>query len=76
MVLNLLMIARMPAAVAPPRFVPRLQETVRTVLAEAVEQEQMEVWIMDEVGHSAALPGLYPIAETKARYEAAKKDNA
>ena len=33
---------------------------VEEVLAEAVEQEHMEAWIMDEVGHSAALPGLYP----------------
>ena len=44
------------------------------VLAEAVEQERMEAWIMDEVvGRGAALPGLYPMnAETRARYEAAK----
>ena len=46
---------------------------VEEVLAEAVEQEHMEAWIMDEVGRGAALPGLYPMnAETKARYEAAK----
>ena len=50
---------------------------VEEVLAEAVEQEHMEAWIMDEVGRGAALPGLYPMnAETKARYEAAKKGNA
>jgi regulator of RNase E activity RraA len=50
---------------------------VEEVLAEAVEQERMENWIMDEVGRGVALPGLYPMnAETKARYEAAKKDKA
>ncbi|MBI2253473.1 MAG: ribonuclease activity regulator RraA [Proteobacteria bacterium] len=44
------------------------------VLREAPEQERMEAWIMDEVAKGAALPGLYPMnAETKARYEAAKK---
>jgi len=44
------------------------------VLAEALEQERMEAWIMEEVGRGVALPGLYPMnAETKARYEAAKK---
>jgi regulator of RNase E activity RraA len=44
------------------------------VLAEAPEQERMEVWIMDEVEKGAQLPGLYPMnAETKARYEASKK---
>ena len=46
---------------------------VAEVLAEAVEQERMEAWIMDEVGRGAALPGLYPMnAETRARYESAK----
>ena len=50
---------------------------VEEVLAEAVEQEHMEAWIMDEVGRGAALPGLYPMnAETKSRYEAEKKGNA
>ena len=48
---------------------------VNEVLAEAVEQERMEAWIMDEVGRGVALPGLYPMnAETKARYEAARMD--
>ena len=47
------------------------------VLAEAVEQERMEAWIMNEVGRGVALPGLYPMnAETRARYEAAKKNKA
>ena len=50
---------------------------VEEVLAEAVEQERMEAWIMDEIGRGAALPGLYPMnAETKARYEVAKKGKA
>lgn len=44
------------------------------VLAEAPEQERLEGWIMEEVNHGAALPGLYPPnAENKARYEAWKK---
>lgn len=44
-----------------------------TVLAEAPEQEQLEAWIMDEVGRGVALPGLYPMnAETKARFQAWK----
>jgi regulator of RNase E activity RraA len=43
------------------------------VVAEAVEQERMEAWIMGEVGKGASLPGLYPMnAETKARYEKEK----
>ena len=43
------------------------------VVAEAVEQERMEAWIMQEVGRGVSLPGLYPMnAETKARYEAFK----
>ncbi|QJP16852.1 ribonuclease activity regulator RraA [Starkeya sp. ORNL1] len=45
------------------------------VLAEAPEQERTEAWIMNEVGRDVPLPGLYPMnADTKARYEAAKKD--
>ncbi|MDK9697013.1 MAG: ribonuclease activity regulator RraA [Siculibacillus sp.] len=45
-----------------------------TVVPEAVEQERMEGWIMEEVGKGVALPGLYPMnAETKARYEASKQ---
>lgn len=44
------------------------------VLKEAPEQERMEAWIMEEVAQGVPLPGLYPMnAETKARYEAAKK---
>jgi regulator of RNase E activity RraA len=47
------------------------------VLAEAIEQERMEAWIMEEVGGDVPLPGLYPMnAETKARYLAGKKDEA
>lgn len=43
------------------------------VLAEAPEQEQMEAWIMTEVGRGIPLPGLYPMnEETKARYQAWK----
>ena len=43
------------------------------VLAEAVEQERMEAWIMTEIEQGVPLPGLYPMnAETKARYEAAR----
>jgi regulator of RNase E activity RraA len=44
------------------------------VVAEAPEQERIEEWIMGEVGRNVPLPGLYPMnAETKARYEEAKK---
>jgi len=44
------------------------------VVALAPEQEQMEGWIMDEVGKGTPLPGLYPMnADTKARYEASRK---
>jgi regulator of RNase E activity RraA len=39
------------------------------VVADAVEQEKLEAWIIDEVRRGLALPGLYPPnAETKARY--------
>jgi regulator of RNase E activity RraA len=42
------------------------------VLAAGPEQERLEAWIMAEVEHGAALPGLYPPnAATRARYEAA-----
>jgi regulator of RNase E activity RraA len=45
------------------------------VLTEAPEQERMEAWIMEEVDRDVPLPGLYPMnAETKARYEAFKKE--
>lgn len=44
---------------------------VDDVIAVAVEQEQFEAWIMEEVGRGVPLPGLYPPnAETRARYEA------
>jgi regulator of RNase E activity RraA len=47
-----------------------------SILAEAVEQERMEAWIMSEVKRDVPLPGLYPMDEaTKARYAAAKKDS-
>lgn len=40
------------------------------VVKAALEQEQLETWIFQEVKAGAALPGLYPPnAETKARYE-------
>ena len=40
------------------------------VLEAAPAQEQLEGWIMNEVGKGVPLPGLYPMnAETKARYE-------
>lgn len=45
------------------------------VVAVAAEQERLEAWIMREVDNGAALPGLYPPnAETKARYEASKRE--
>jgi regulator of RNase E activity RraA len=45
------------------------------VLELAPEQEALEAWIMQEVEKGVALPGLYPAnAETKARYEASKKE--
>lgn len=41
------------------------------VMEMAVEQEQLESWIMTEVERGVPLPGLYPAnAETKARYQA------
>jgi regulator of RNase E activity RraA len=44
------------------------------IVADAVEQERLEEWIMGEVAHGAALPGLYPPnAENLARYERTKK---
>jgi regulator of RNase E activity RraA len=50
------------------------QKLLEAVVAESVEQERMETWIMGEVDNGVALPGLYPPnAENKARYEAAKK---
>lgn len=39
------------------------------VVAESVEQEKLEAWIIEEVRSGLPLPGLYPPnAETKARY--------
>jgi len=50
---------------------------VGDVVAEAVEQERLEAWIMTEVERGAALPGLYPPnAENKARYERSKAGGA
>lgn len=50
------------------------KDLLDVVVAESIEQERMEAWIMDEVGKGLPLPGLYPMnAETKARYEASKK---
>ncbi len=50
------------------------QALVEAVLAEAVEQERMEAWIMAEVERGTVLPGLYPMdAATRARYEAERR---
>ena len=47
---------------------------VDEVAAAGTEQEQAEAWIVGEIEKGAALPGLYPMsAETRARYEAARK---
>ena len=47
---------------------------VQEIVADAVEQERFEGWIMDEVNAGAELPGLYPPnAANKAKYEASKK---
>ena len=44
------------------------------VVAEAIEQERFEGWLMREVNAGARLPGLYPPDEAnKARYEAWKR---
>ncbi|WP_028029490.1 ribonuclease activity regulator RraA [Gemmobacter nectariphilus] len=49
------------------------KDVAADVAAAAVEQEEMEGWIMDQAKGGAALPGLYPMnAETKARFEAWK----
>ncbi|RAI04359.1 ribonuclease activity regulator RraA [Acuticoccus sediminis] len=49
------------------------QALVGDVVAEAVEQEKMEAWIVTEVERGVPLPGLYPMNdETKARYAAFK----
>lgn len=50
------------------------KDLLDAVVPEAVEQERMEGWIMEEVGKGVSLPGLYPMnADTRARYEASKK---
>ena len=47
---------------------------VDEIVALALEQEQLEAWIMQEVGRGAPLLGLYPPnAETRARYEAERE---
>jgi regulator of RNase E activity RraA len=44
------------------------------VVEEAVEQEELEAWIIGEVQAGSCLPGLYPPnAEAKARYEAFRR---
>jgi len=46
------------------------------VVDAAVEQENLEAWIIGEVQAGASLPGLYPPnAENKARYEAVRSHN-
>jgi regulator of RNase E activity RraA len=51
------------------------QALVESVVAEAVEQERLEAWIMAEVERGVPLPGLYPPDDqTKARYEAARAE--
>ena len=47
------------------------QALLADTVAEAVEQERLETWIMQEVQAGVPLPGLYPPnAETRGRYEA------
>jgi regulator of RNase E activity RraA len=47
------------------------QALLDQVIVAAVEQEQLEAWILAEVGQGAALPGLYPPNEAnQARYAA------
>lgn len=58
------------AVVIPAAFVD-------DVVAAAVEQEQFEAWIMQEVTRGAALPGLYPPNEAaRARYDAYRRSRA
>ena len=48
-----------------------------SVLDACVEQEKLEAWIVNEVRRGVPLPGLYPAnAETKARYEAFRAEQA
>jgi regulator of RNase E activity RraA len=50
---------------------------VEEVVQPAMDQEQFEAWILNEVESGAALPGLYPAnAETRGRYEAAMKSGS
>jgi regulator of RNase E activity RraA len=50
---------------------------VDEIVALALEQEQLEAWIMQEIGRGVPLLGLYPPnAETKARYEAERAARA
>ena len=47
---------------------------LESVTADALEQERLEAWIMQEVQGGARLPGLYPPDEAnRARYEAWKR---
>lgn len=58
------------AVVIPPAMLD-------SVVEEAVEQEKLEAWIVNEVRAGVPLPGLYPAnAETKARYEAFRSAQA
>ena len=51
------------------------QALIDEVVAESVEQERMEEWIVNEVNNGALLPGLYPMSEeTRKRYETHKRD--
>ena len=46
------------------------------VIADSVEQERLEGWIMSQVEQGVPLPGLYPPnAESTARYQAWAKAN-
>jgi regulator of RNase E activity RraA len=47
---------------------------VDDIAAQAADQEHLEEWIMGEIRAGVPLPGLYPPnAETRARYEAARR---
>lgn len=49
------------------------QALLTDVVGESVEQERLEAWIVKQVEHGHALPGLYPAnADNRARYEADK----
>jgi len=50
---------------------------VDEIVTLALEQEQLEAWIMQEIGRGVPLLGLYPPnAETRARYEAERASRA